>query len=87
MKEKTEHLFDHEAKKLAFVMQVYELDYVFDSPHLRNAFDPHSIRIHVLRSRLGSVKLMKTKKKNDWKQQQQKAKSERRKRGYVEEFK
>lgn len=37
-KQKTEHLFDHEAKKLAFVMQVHELDYVFDSPHLRNAF-------------------------------------------------
>lgn len=35
--------FDHEAKKLAFVMQVHELDYVFDSPHLRNAFDPHSL--------------------------------------------
>lgn len=37
-KQKTEHLFDHEAKKLVFEMQVHELDYVFDSPHLRNAF-------------------------------------------------
>lgn len=46
---KTEHLFDHEAKKLAFVMQVHELDYVFDSPHLRNAFDPHLNRIRAKR--------------------------------------
>lgn len=87
MKEKTEHLFDHEAKKLAFVMQVYELDYVFDSPHLRNAFDPHSIRTPALRSRLGSVKLMKKTKKKLLKTTKTTAKSERRKRGYVEELK
>lgn len=81
MKEKTEHLFDHDAKKLAFVIQVYELDYVFDSPHLRNAFDPHSIRIHALRSRLGPVKLIK-KTKLLKTSTTTTAKSERRKRGY-----
>lgn len=39
-KKNDEHSFDHEeaTKKPVFVMQVHELDYAFDSPHLRNAF-------------------------------------------------
>lgn len=38
-KNAAKQLFDHNAKKIVFVMQVHELDYVFVSPRRRNAFD------------------------------------------------